>query len=523
MNRKDEEWAIFWCSLLEPILFGDIEPGAVQAHLRKIAEKERIFPDGTHRKPSLSTLRRKLKKYREGGFSALARKPRCDRGKPRALDKKVIDRAIQIKRDQHKRSDRTINDLLEAEGEKKIPRSTLYRHLHQAGATRTKLGALKKKVRRRFTREKPNELWVGDFEHGPYVLHEGDAVSTRLSAFIDCHSRLIVEGRYYFRETLDVLIDSLLRALARHGAPDAIYVDNAKVYHSRALRAACYAMHTRLIHRTPKDPAPGGLIERFFKTVQGQFEAEVRAGSILTIDDLNESFWAWLDLSYHEQTHSEIKETPRARYEAGLGTVRQVEMAKILPFFMKRETRRVDPTFSDIQLSNRFYRVDSRLRGDQIEVRFDPFGDIEIVLLYSQDGIYLGEGYLHERKDGEDPTVEPPGKAKIDYLATLRHKARQRLRENHRGIDYRKAALAAPAFPFPDFARALARLLGKSGELSDWTTDELEALKKTFDRFPQINPRWLEEAVSRAEPKALPAVLFELGRIARFNKKNKET
>ena len=37
MNKNDEAWAIFWCSLLEPILFGDIEPEAVHKYLRKIA------------------------------------------------------------------------------------------------------------------------------------------------------------------------------------------------------------------------------------------------------------------------------------------------------------------------------------------------------------------------------------------------------------------------------------------------------------------------------------------------------
>jgi len=58
---------------------------------------------------------------------------------------------------------------------------------------------------------------------------------------------------------------------------------------------------------------------------------------------------------------------------------------------MKRELRRVESTFSDVQIGGRFYRVDLRLRGDRVEVRFDPFGDPASVLLYSQDGIYVGE------------------------------------------------------------------------------------------------------------------------------------
>ncbi|MGH8310449.1 MAG: hypothetical protein ACRETX_11735, partial [Steroidobacteraceae bacterium] len=68
MKKKDEAWAIFWCSLLEPVLFGDFEPRAVQTYLRKVASEERVFPDGTRRRPSLTTLRRRLRKYRAGGF-----------------------------------------------------------------------------------------------------------------------------------------------------------------------------------------------------------------------------------------------------------------------------------------------------------------------------------------------------------------------------------------------------------------------------------------------------------------------
>ena len=117
-----------------------------------------------------------------------------------------------------------------------VPRSTLYRHLKQANATRIKLGVLRKKVRKRWTRNHTHDLWVGDFEDGPYVLENGQVVPTYLSAFIDCHSRYVVEARYYFRQNLDVLIDSLIRALAKHGAPLQLYVDRAKIYLANALK-----------------------------------------------------------------------------------------------------------------------------------------------------------------------------------------------------------------------------------------------------------------------------------------------
>ena len=99
---------------------------------------------------------------------------------------------------------------------------------------------------------------------------EGDqAVTTHLSALIDCHSRYVPEARYYLRENLDILEDSLLRAWSVHGASHELYLDNAKIYHAHALKAACCALNIRLIHRGVGDAPPGGLIERFFEIRPG--------------------------------------------------------------------------------------------------------------------------------------------------------------------------------------------------------------------------------------------------------------
>ena len=199
-------------------------------------------------KPSLSTLRRKLNRYRQGGFDALDRQKCCDRGKPRNTGCEVIEKAIELKKEQPHRSPGAINRFLEEIYAVTVPRSTLYRHLKQAGATCSKLGVLYKKVRKRWTRNHTHDLWVGDFEDGPYVLNNTDVVPTYLSAFIDCHSRFVVEARYYLRQNLDILIDSLIRAFSTHGAPKQLYVDNAKIYHANGLKAACYRLNIKLLH-----------------------------------------------------------------------------------------------------------------------------------------------------------------------------------------------------------------------------------------------------------------------------------
>ena len=145
-------------------------------------------------RPSRATLWRKWKRYRDGGFEALIRKPRSDRGQPRKAAA-LIAKAVELKQEQPLRSEETINQFLRAEFQAALPASTLYRHLKRAGATRLKLGISRRKVRRRWTRDHSNALWLGDFEDGPYVLVGDEARATHLSTFIDCHSRYVVEAR----------------------------------------------------------------------------------------------------------------------------------------------------------------------------------------------------------------------------------------------------------------------------------------------------------------------------------------
>ncbi|MCU0614197.1 MAG: hypothetical protein MUD09_03835 [Desulfobacterales bacterium] len=161
MNKKQEKWAIFWCDLLSPIIYEQIEAEEINRYLKAKAQQDLQFPDGRVGKASLKTLRRKLNAYREGGFDALARKKRIDRGKARNLSQEVIDKAIELKKEQPHRSECIINRFLEEMYSVTVPKTTLYRHLKNAGATRLKLGIAKTKIRKRWSRDHTHDLWGG--------------------------------------------------------------------------------------------------------------------------------------------------------------------------------------------------------------------------------------------------------------------------------------------------------------------------------------------------------------------------
>ena len=200
MHLQAEKCAIFWCELLRPIIFEEIEEEGVHQFLQQTAQTQVVFPNGRMAKPSLSTLKRKLKKYRRGGFNALGRKPRNDKGQPRKVPAEIMAKAVELKKEQPYRSHRTINRFLQDMYGTTVCRSTLYDHLRNAGATRLKLGITGQKVRKRWTSDHTHALWVGDFSDGPFVMEGQDILPTYLTAFIDSHSRYMVVARYYLRE-----------------------------------------------------------------------------------------------------------------------------------------------------------------------------------------------------------------------------------------------------------------------------------------------------------------------------------
>ena len=424
-------------------------------------------------------------------------------------------KAIELKKEQPYRSPEAINRFLEELYGTTIPRSTLYRHLKQAGATRLKLGVLEKKVRKRWSRDHTHDLWVGDFEDGPYVLKDGSVLPTYLSVFIDCYSRYGVEARYYFRENLDVLIDSLIRALSIHGAPRALYVDRARIYLSNGLRAACYRLNIKLLHRPPGDPPPGGLIERFIQTIQTQLEAEIRAGDLISLEQLNRYLSAWLAVGYHQAVHSETKQAPENRYQRGLTVIRKVDMNQVIESFMQSVERTVNRTFADVQLNRRFYRVDPKLRGDRVTVKYDPFSSIDTVKIYSVAGHYLGTGTLYDRKS-RPPQAPPkaPAKPKHSYTELLLRQHRQMLAQKTGGIDYRKIVHRS-AWPFHEFAKSVAQLMGKKAGLAELSAGELESLKKVYNQSTALNRTMLKKAFGKALHPTVAYIILELKTLIR--------
>ena len=513
MGRNDQDWAVFWCSLLSPLQLGEIPEKQRERYFQQLSQQERLLPNGRRRRISARTFRRQWMRLQTGGVPGVFRRQRSDRGRPRKKYAKLLTRATQLKKEQPYRSAKVINRILKREFGRAVPPSTIYRHLRREGATRLKLGVSTKKVRCRWTREQANALWVGDFQDGPLVMHQGLVIKTHFSAWIDCHSRFVPDGRYYTDENLDTLIDSLLRAWGQHGASRELYVDNAKIYHANGLKLACAQLNIKLLHRPVRDPPAGGLIERFFQTLQGQLEAEVRASKILDLHELNRVFAAWLHVDYHHVVHSETGQTPHERYQEGSRFTRHVDLAEVLTFFHRRVKRTVHQDYSDVPVDTLLFAVDPKLRGDQVIVQYDPYSSMDEVQIYSLAGKYLGRGRRYQREKGSHPEPEPKTNAEPiepHYLDALREEyERSQQQQRARGIDYHSARQRS-VWPLTRFASKFARLLGRKGGVSGLSAQEMETLAAFHARHQNLNESLLREAFEHAESTSIPQILFHL-------------
>lgn len=436
-HERNLEIALFRYGLISSLLFDPLAAGELEKALRQIASKSYTIPYSTRTKVGVSTLRRYLKLYQQGGFDALHPKGRSDRGRPRAFPAEVVEKAIALREEQPARTTTTLTDILKRDPQlslEQIPNAhTLASHLRARGKTR-RLLAQKPRTYRRFEREHVNSLWQGDAMAGPWLpdpFAAGRKRRAHLFCFLDDHSRLIPHAEFFWDEALPRMERVLKVGILKRGIPAAIYVDNGKVYQAQQFAVACASLGIRCIHAAPYSPQGKGKQERFFETVRLQFLPEVEQSEIATLDELNQSFWAWLEIVYHPREHSETGQTPLQRYQAGLDQVKAADPETLRKAFLWRETRKVRKD-GCIELQGNTYQVDPTFAGRKLELRFDPFDLAHIELFFGGNSFGVAtviqqgrEKHIAVDRLATQPPESPKPKTSLDYLAALRSEYQQ--------------------------------------------------------------------------------------------------
>ena len=104
---------------------------------------------------------------------------------------------------------------------------------------------------------------------------------------------------------------------------------------------------------------------------------------MLTLEQLNQRLWQWIDTVYHCREHSALKSTPLVRWQRDIEQIRQLAPATDLRRLFFHRLDRVVRRDSTFLLKNRFFEAPPHLAGKRIEVRFDPL-DLTQVDIYCE-------------------------------------------------------------------------------------------------------------------------------------------
>jgi len=358
--------------------FGVISDFVTAAQMSR-AEKRRLMRDKCARKwqipfsektrLSMGSINRWCRLYKDsnGDLKSLQPKDRCDQGKSRAMDEDTCLSLIGLKLET---PTLTVPQLIEQMNRQNrvspgivLNNSTVYRFLHQQNLVDL---PIKKPVdRRKFEAELPNDLWQSDVMHGPKVDVNGKMRKSYLIAVIDDHSRLIAHGQFYLSEALASYLQAFENALAKRGLPRKLYVDNGAAFRSRHLEYICASLAIALIHSKPYQPQGRGKIERFFRTVRGQFLTGFKGQ---TLNELNEAFDGWLSNIYHQRKHSSTKQTPIERFAVNLQCLRAAP-DNLHDYFRMVARRKVNKDRS-ITLNGRLYEAPVALIAKRVELLY---------------------------------------------------------------------------------------------------------------------------------------------------------
>jgi transposase InsO family protein len=432
MDAKAEKLALFRYGLIAPLVIETLPRGELTRRAQEIAARHYDIPHSKRTVVCVDTLLDWALRYRNGGFEALAPKPRQDRGQFRAVTPQLASLIERLKRENPHRTGMTLlRELALSSGQDApaLSASTLYRFLKQRGLSARQL--LAPQPHKKFEAELSNQIWQADMLFGPWVRRpSGGRMQVFLHATLDDASRLIPHAQFYASQGLDACLDCLRHAMAARGVPLRLYIDNAKIYRSPQLARIGASLGTLIIHSRPYQPEGRGKIERFFRTSREQFLANLDPKHLLSLDELNDRLWVWIESVYHRAEHSALGTTPLARWQRDIEQIRQLPPATDLRRLFFHRLDRVVRRDSTFLLHNRLYEAPPHLAGQTIEVRFDPLDAAQVEIWFqgkleatARPVDPVVNGQLPSAKPTPSPEASPTG---INFVELLQQKKQDR-------------------------------------------------------------------------------------------------
>jgi transposase InsO family protein len=338
-----EEVAVFRSQLIGPLVHQALTRGQLRSALEELAKKPVRWPGSDHtRCVSVPTLERWYYRHKKRGLAGLVPVPRSDRGRAKALTAEQRELVCEVRREHPSASAELILRTLVAQGQvgkETVSPTTVRRLLAEKGLDRVSLRAGPDAPQRlRWEADHAGALWHGDVCHGPVLMGGTRWEPLRIHGLLDDQSRYVVALEAHASEREDDMLGLFVAAVRRHGAPDALYLDNGSTYSGKALATACARLGVSLIHAKPYDPQARGKMERFWRSLREALLDHVSRE--LSLAEIQARLDTYLATHYHPVAHgSLVGETPAGRWAAK--KTRPITDAELAAALTIRSRRRV--------------------------------------------------------------------------------------------------------------------------------------------------------------------------------------
>jgi len=387
-ERPQERWARLRFAIIGPLLAAPPERGELGRELECLAAKSWQHPITKEAITfGVSTLERwfyAARQARRDPVGALKRPVRKDAGQHPSLSA-ALREVLRSQYHEHKSwsvklhvdnlailvakdpllgempSYQSVRRFLKAQG---LHRQRRPRHSDRPGAERAAQRREELEVRS-YEATHTHGLWHADFHHGSrkVLTAQGSWEIPLLLGVLDDHSRLACHLQWYQDESAESFVHGLSQAIQKRGLPRALMTDNGGAM--RAAESVEGLSRLGIIHERTLEYSPyqNAKQEVFWAQVEGRLMAMIEGVDNLTLELLNESTQAWVELDYHRNKHSELGVSPLERYleapSVGRPSPSSEELRRAFRTEVVRTQRRSDGTLS---LMGRRFEVPSRYR-----------------------------------------------------------------------------------------------------------------------------------------------------------------
>ena len=457
-SRVHERWAQLRFSVIGQLLAAPPEKGALRAALEQLAAREWRHPStGAPVRFGVSTLERWFyiaRNERQDPVHALRRKRRQDAGLQASMTA-PLRQALRAQYEAHRswsaqlHHDNLVALAASRSALRPVPSyATVRRFLADHGlirrrpmTTRQTEGALAAAARldarevRGYESAYVNGTWHWDCHCGSrkVLTPRGEWRTPVLFGVLDDRSRLACHLQWYQTESAAVIAHGLSQAMQKRGMPRAALSDNGAAMTATEITEGLARLG--VVHQTtlPYSPYMNGKQETLWGSVEGRLMAMLEGVEHLTLVQLNEATQAWVEYDYNRKHHSEIDDTPLARFLAGPTVTRPCPDAAALKLaFTRSERRTLRRSDCTIVIEGRRFEVPNRYRHlAMLEVRFatwdlalvhlvDPQTGTVLCRLFPQDKAANASGLRRSLQPiTAEPVVTPTARRIAPLLANL--------------------------------------------------------------------------------------------------------